>query len=383
VSLRFLVVMVVVVLTSVVAVKLLSPTQRPILGTIDLQKALSDDSGQFADVFPGRRFTFPRDHGEHPEFKTEWWYFTGNLSDEVGQRFGYQITLFRIGLATNERMNNPSQWSADSILMGHFALSDVGSQEFYSYERFARRSLGLAGVEPNGAKIWLEDWAIRRLEKGWAVTAEAVENERTVEVDLTLTDTKSPVLQGDSGYSRKGPEPRHASYYVSQTRLKTQGQVRIGDRSHKVVGHSWFDHEWSTASMADGLVGWDWFSLQLDDSSELMLYLLRYPDGRLEPASSGASIDPDGTKRNLQLKDFSVEKKGEYRSPRGVVYPSRWLITIPQSDLRLEVRPMMSNQEMTGGVPYWEGAVEVTGRRGEEPISGSGFVELTGYSDKR
>ena len=350
---------------------------------IDLQKALYDETGTFAEVIPGRDFAFPRDHGPHPDYKTEWWYFTGNLEAENGERFGYQLTLFRIGLTEKDRQENESRWATDFLMMGHLGLSRASKRDFFTFERFARGSLGLAGVHEDGEKIWLEDWSIHRSETslpGWKLQANVKTSEgKDLSLKLNLTESKAPVLQGDGGYSRKGPNPEHASYYVSQTRLATQGTIGLADREYRVIGDSWFDHEWSSESMSPGLVGWDWFSLQLSDNSELMLYLLRYEDGRLEPASSGAVIDPSGKKHNLSLEQFTVTALDTYTSGSGIEYPSEWEVSIPDESLSIKVKPVIPNQEMLGAVPYWEGAVDVQGTRASEAIKGKGFVELTGY----
>ena len=360
-----------------------SSTPKAVQAEISLQEALSDESGSFLPVLAGRGFEFPQDHGHHSGFKTEWWYFTGNLKDPAGERFAYQLTLFRVGLGQAKGSKNPSSWSTDSLFMGHLGLSRPSQSEFFTFERLSRESLGISGVKEAGEKIWLEDWVIERVEgakPGWRLRAKAQDPDRgEVEINLSLEDTKPPVLQGDGGYSRKGPKPEHASYYVSQTRLRTQGQMRIGGETFAVEGSSWFDHEWSSQAMAEGLVGWDWFSLQLDDETELMLYLLRYQDGRLEPASSGSLVGPEGQKRNLQLSDFQVETLAQYRSQSGSTYPSLWRITVPSEKIDIQVKPVMAEQVMTGRVPYWEGAVDVMGSKAGEDISGVGFVELTGY----
>ena len=357
----------------------LSGSQPPVVAEISLQEALSDQSGRFAKVEPGRTFDFPTDHGPHREFKTEWWYFTGNLKNDKGEHFGYQITLFRVGNLPPGSPENPSQWAAQSLFMGHIGLSDPARGKFYTRERLAREGVGLAGATENGKQIWLEDWEIRRLAEGWGLTARSDD----LSLELTLTDVKPPTLQGDSGYSRKGPEERHASYYVSQTRLQTEGTLKIQDQMHSVSGTSWFDHEWSSEAMAEGLVGWDWFSLQFDDQTELMLYLLRYKDGRLEPASSGVLVGADGNKENLSLDQFQVKKLSETTVTSGNRYPSEWRITVPSEQLEIQVRPTMAEQEMTGRVPYWEGAVVITGERAGEAVSGRGFVELTGYTERQ
>lgn len=355
----------------------LTDSPPPVQAEISLQEALSDKSGRFAEVTPGRSFQFPADHGPHRDYKTEWWYFTGNVSNEKGEPFGYQLTLFRVGnLTPGEEQENRSEWASQSLYMGHLGLSDVAREKFYTKERLGREGVGLAGALENGERVWLEDWEIRRKPSGWQLSAHS----DGLELALELADTKPPVLQGEGGYSRKGPEPKHASYYVSQTRLETNGTISVDGVENRVSGSTWFDHEWSSEAMAEGLVGWDWFSLQLDDQSELMLYLLRYEDGRLEPASSGTLVAPDGTKQALKLSDFKVDSEETHKVESGNLYPSRWRVEVPSVGLELDVVPKMAEQEMIGRVPYWEGAVDVKGSRNGQPLEGRGFVELTGYS---
>jgi predicted secreted hydrolase len=350
---------------------------------IDLQRALSDEGGRFSPVRPGRTFDFPTDHGEHPGFKTEWWYFTGNLFDGSGRAYGYQLTFFRSALAPPEGARSTSPWTPRDVVMAHFALSDPRTHSFHPFERFSRRALGLAGVsaDAEGLSVWLEDWRARRGMDGlWTLqAAERLPDGRPLRLSLQLQESKPPVLQGDKGYSRKGPGPGHASYYVSITRLRSQGEIELGTGAITVTGNSWFDHEWSSAALAPGLVGWDWFSLQLEDGTDLMLYLLRYGDGRTEPASSGTLVDRRGKASSLAGNDFRVEVLDHHRSPRGVDYPSRWRIELPSKGLALTVKPRMADQEMASSVPYWEGAVTAQGERQGHPLSGSGFVEMTGY----
>lgn len=352
---------------------------RPeVTASVSLQQYLSDDTNRYCEVIPGREFSFPRDHGEHQGFKTEWWYFTGNLQAEEGRRFGYQLTFFRVALSPEATSSGQSAWTSNDLFMGHLALSDPVDDEFYSFERFARRALGLAGVEPNAKRVWLENWKTERLEgpeSGWRLEAA----EGALQLDLKLLETKPEILQGEGGYSRKGPQSHHASYYVSQTHLESKGTLRLENELFQLSGLSWFDHEWSSQVLAEGLVGWDWFSLHLSDDTELMLFHLRYEDGRLEPTSSGTVVQADGRSEHLALEAFEVEVTDHHRSQRGVNYPSEWNITVASQDLKLKVVPIMANQEMATGVPYWEGAVLVSGTKKGVEISGQGFVELTGY----
>lgn len=359
-----------------ILIQLSGPTRPPIAAGIDLSQALSDESGAFAPVIPGRKFEFPADHGAHPDFKTEWWYFTGHLISVDGRKFGYQLTLFRSGInPPSDPVSKGSEWNAASIMMGHLALSDPHTGTFRDFERFSRCALGLAGYLPNAEKIWLEDWEIRREVGGWSLQASQEGNS----FSLFLSDLKPPTLHGEGGYSRKGPEPKHASYYVSQTRLHTEGSLSLDGRQFQVSGTSWFDHEWSSEILAPGLVGWDWFSLQLSDQTELMYFRLRREDGSVEPVSSGALIQADGGKKDLVNSQVKVEVLDRHTAQSGRIYPSKWRIEVPNEGLTLTVTPTQLNQEMSTGVTYWEGAVSVTGRRGNEPVSGVGFVELTGY----
>jgi predicted secreted hydrolase len=373
---RYLLIVALLLFASVFAITQFSQSRPAVVAGISLQEALSDKSGLFAKVVPGRKFQFPSDHGPHRDFKTEWWYFTGNLLDENGDHFGYQLTLFRVGNLPPGQPKSPSEWASQSLFMGHVGLSDTAREKFYTRERLGREGVGLAGALANGERVWLEDWEILRRPEGWELKAKSDD----ISLSLTLTDVKPPTLQGDSGYSRKGPDERHASYYVSQTRLETAGNLEIQGQTHSVSGFSWFDHEWSSEAMAEGLVGWDWFSLQLEDQTELMLYLLRYQDGRLEPASSGAFIRADGTKVHLALDQFEVVKLSETSVESGNTYPSKWRVRVPSEELEIEVQPTMAEQEMSGRVPYWEGAVLVEGHRAGKALSGRGFVELTGYA---
>ena len=378
-----LVLVALLVFATVALVRRWQASPSSIAAGINLGQALSDEEGHYATVTPGRKFVFPADHGEHPDFKTEWWYFTGNLRDQAGTAYGYQLTFFRAGLPSPADVAS-SPWSSADVMMAHFAVSDGQEMTFHPYERFSRRALELAGVrqDEQGLEVWLESWRLHRSAGGrWTLRAEeTLPDGSPLALELELSESKPPVLQGQDGYSSKGPRPEHSSYYVSLTRLATRGRLTFGERQVDVEGLSWFDHEWSSSAMAPGLVGWDWFSLQLEDGWDLMLYLLRYEDGRLEPASSGTLVAPDGETTRLSLADFQVEVEDRRTSPRGVSYPSLWTVTLPSRSLVLRLAPRLSDQEMDSGVPYWEGAVTVEGEREGKPLGGSGFVEMTGYA---
>ncbi|HEX5758698.1 MAG TPA: lipocalin-like domain-containing protein, partial [Thermoanaerobaculia bacterium] len=331
-----------------------------------------------------RPFAFPADHGSHPAFRTEWWYFTGNLGAGGGRRFGYQLTFFRNALAPRAPAR-ASRWAARDLWLAHFAVTDGGGGRFHAFERFRRGALGLAGARPAPFRVWLDRWqaagpAANPAASPFPLVLRAAAGE--VALDLRLARGKPPVLQGEGGLSRKGAAPGHASYYYSLTRMPTAGTLRVAGRSFAVRGLSWMDREWSTSSLAAGQVGWDWFALQLADGRELMLYRLRLAGGGDDPASSGSLVAADGRKRHLARADFTVEELGQWASPAGGSYPARWRLRVPAARLDLEVRPLVADQEHRGTFRYWEGAVTATGASAGAPIAGRGYVELTGYTDK-
>ena len=257
--------------------------------------------------------SFPEDHGPHPEYQTEWWYYTGNLETEAGRHFGYQLTFFRRALLPSvDRLPRESAWAAEQVYMAHFALTDVDGLEFTSFERFARGSANLAGAVAEPFAVWLEDWKVEEIETGiYSLLA----SQDGLGLELTLHDVKGPILQGDQGYSQKGPEPGNASYYYSLTRLASSGTVRVDEESFQVIGESWMDHEYSTSALSEGQIGWDWFSIQLDDGSELMVFQIRREDGGIDAFSSGSWIAVDGSVTKLALDDFQIETEDTWRSP--------------------------------------------------------------------
>ncbi|MBU0491117.1 MAG: carotenoid 1,2-hydratase [Chloroflexi bacterium] len=341
--------------------------------------ALANDAAGFARAEGPRAFDFPADHGPHPDYQTEWWYYTGNLGTADGRHFGYQLTFFRRALTPpTERQDRPSNWAADQIYMAHFSVTDVAGGRYRAYERFSRGAAGLAGAVSPPYRVWQEDWSAEEIAPG-VVRVRAAQGDQSIE--LVLTDRQGPVLQGDSGYSQKGPDPGNASYYVSQTRLETVGTVQVGDAAYPVTGLSWMDHEFSTSALAPDQVGWDWFALQLDNGSELMVYQVRRADGQVDPFSSGTFITADGRTRRLARDEFSIAVGGTWRSPRsGATYPARWTVTVPALDLTLDVEPYLADQELNVSYAYWEGAVRLRGQRAGAVVNGSGYVELTGYA---
>jgi predicted secreted hydrolase len=339
----------------------------------------ADDQG-YAKALAPREFHFPADHGPHPDFRTEWWYYTGNLATANGRRFGFQLTFFRSALAP--RMPpRASAWATRQAWLAHFTVTDVAGGAFHSFERWSRGALGLAGAQAEPFRVWVKNWTAGAVGES-TFPLHLVASADNTAIDLVLRQGKPPVLQGDRGLSRKSAEPGNASYYYSLTRMPASGTVRVAGENFAVTGLAWMDREWSTSSLGKDQVGWDWFSLQLSDGWEAMLYRMRRKDGTADPASSGSLVDPRGGSRTLGLPQFQILGSGEWRSPRsGARYPARWLLRIPEEDLSLEVRPLLADQELDVSFRYWEGAVAVEGTHHGKPVRGNGYVELTGYAE--
>lgn len=341
-----------------------------------------NDQGYARAVEP-RTFSFPADHGPHPEFRTEWWYYTGNLATAEGRRFGFQLTFFRSALAP-EMPERGSAWATRQAWLAHFALSDIDGEEgerFHSFERWSRGAVGLAGIQAAPFRVWVEDWSAQA-DGGpiFPMRLRAAEGE--VALDLRLEQGKPPVLQGERGLSRKSSEPGNASYYYSLTRMPANGAIRVGGESFTVQGSAWMDREWSTSSLGEGQVGWDWFALQLSDGTDLMLYQLRDAQGRPDPSSSGSIAGSGGASRTLTLRDFSLESLTTWESPdSGARYPARWRVRVPSEELDLTVTPLLADQELDVSFRYWEGAVGIEGTRRGQTVRGRGYVELTGYDE--
>jgi len=336
------------------------------------------EAGDYARADRPRQFRFPLDHGPHPRFKTEWWYYTGNLLSANQRRFGYQLTFFRAAL-TPEPPQRASSWATNQVYMGHFALTDPVSGRFYYFERFSRDSLGLAGAQAEPFQVWLEDW---RAEggQGEPLPMRLSASEDDVAIDLHLQSAKPIVLQGQNGLSQKSAQPGNASYYYSMTRLATSGRIVIAGEPFQVAGTSWLDREWSTSALGEDQVGWDWFSLQFDDGRELMYYQLRLRDGTPDPLSSGVLVDADGATQRLQTGDLQIKVLEHWQSDKsGVRYPAKWRLDMVKEGISLDITPVLADQELQTTVRYWEGAVSVQGTQRDSPLGGVGYVELTGY----
>lgn len=338
----------------------------------------NDDTAGYRRADAPRSFHFPVDHGPHPEFRNEWWYLTGNLADASGRRFGYQLTLFRIALAATPPVAD-SAWRSHQMYMGHFALTDIAGGQHYGFERFSRGAVGLAGAQTTPFRVWLGDWELAGTDVNiFPLRLRAREGD--IALDLTLNTTKPLVLQGDQGLSQKSAERGNASYYYSYTRLSTTGTIRLAERSFTVEGASWLDREWSTSALGPDQSGWDWFALQLDDGRDLMFYRLRRKDGTPDPHNAGTLVATDGSTRVLHWDEVDVQPLGSWTSPHtGDRYSAGWRLRIPTEHLDLTVTPTIADQEMRLTIHYWEGAVLVNGRAGDQAIHGQGYLEMTRY----
>jgi len=339
---------------------------------------LSKDDKGFARAFKPRELSFPADHGAHNTYRTEWWYFTGNLKNPQDRKFGYELTFFRFALAAETPVSK-SAWRNNQLYMAHLTLTDVKEDRFYTAERFSRAGNDLAGASIKKYRVWLYDWsATTQGDSDFPLRLYA--NSDDFAIDLLLTSPKGYVLQGDQGLSQKSPEPGNASYYYSYTRLATQGYISIAGNQFAVTGDSWMDREWSTSALSDEQSGWDWFALQLSDNTELMFYQLRRKDGLPDNNSSGSVVPADNSKIPLKVKDVTIKILDKWKSPHSkITYPSRWYLTVPGQKLEIDVIPLINDQELNVSYRYWEGAVSVIGTKNGKPISGQGYVELAGY----
>jgi len=340
---------------------------------------LSNDSTGFARAYKPQDFSFPNDHGPHNQFRSEWWYFTGNLNNPQGRQFGYELTFFRFALKP-DLPKSKSAWRSNQMYMAHLTLTDVEANRFYTDERFSRAGNELAGASNKSYQVWLYDWSAKT-EGTVDFPLRLHANSNGFAIELILTSPKGYVMQGNQGLSQKSSESGNASYYYSYPRLETNGTVSVGGKPFSVIGTSWMDREWSTSALSNEQSGWDWFSLQLSDNTELMFYQLRRKDGQHDSNSSGSYMTADNAKISLKDHDATITTLDSWKSPHSeITYPSRWRLSVSSQALELEIVPLINDQELNVSYRYWEGAVKVTGTKQGKPISGQGYVELAGYS---
>ncbi len=360
---------------------------KAFLGLVAALLLFGQDREDWRVAMPGYRYEFPRDHFNHPEYHTEWWYFTGNLRTAEGRRFGYELTFFRHGV--DREPPGPGVWDVRDVWLAHLALSDIDGRQFLHAERLNRTGPGLAGADLERARTWNGNWSV-----DWTLDPKAPggvgrqQLEAVADrfrISLSLRPEKPPVIHGQDGLSRKSEGAGRASLYVSYTRLATSGNIVLDGTTYTVEGLSWMDHEIFTHSLEANQSGWDWFSMQFDDGSELMLYRLRRKDGSVEPLSSGTYVDAQGRSRHLALRDWSVEPGRVWKSSEtGARYPLEWKVRVPSLGLEAGLSTRLDSQELTGKVRsapvYWEGAVDISGTKQGKPVRGSGYLELTGYA---
>ncbi len=359
--------------------------------TVNIARALSSDRDNvcFDRAQNSGIILFPEDYGPHETFKTEWWYYTGNVKTQEGRHFGYQFTFFRQALAC-DKPPGTSAWRTNQLYFAHFAVTDTQNKQFYSAQRMNRGSVGIAGAMASPFHVWIDDWVasestdagkrvirLNARENGWEKSAGKGIGQN-ISIELSLFPGKPAILQGNRGLSTKGPQ--NASHYYSFPGMTTQGRITIGDKVHSVSGHSWFDHEWSTAALGDDVKGWDWFAIHIEQGAhagtDLMVCQVRKADGSPNGYGFGSVSFADGSYAILAESQFSIKPTRYWTSPvTGRVYPVGWTISLQAPILSLDVAPVMDGQEHTHMFPYYEGAVEVTLKGGY----GLGYVEMTGY----
>ncbi len=353
----------------------------------------------FAQALAPQPLEFPRDQGPHPDFRQEWWYLTGNLDSAAGERFGFELTIFRFALApaapplpsaASGPSVKPSGWRTRQIYLGHFAITDVARHRFRFAVKLSRGALGLAGAQARPFRVWVGNWRIARSSGPAAAAAGSTAakdpvwrlqaDERGYVLSLTARPLMPPVPNGEKGLSRKSGEPGDATYYYSIPRVAVQGTIVRDGRPLKVHGLAWLDREWGSGGLGPQEVGWKWFGLQLEDGSCLMFYALRDRNGAEDPYSAGTWVDRHGRAHPLARSDVRIDTLAHWTDRRGTRYPSRWRLRVPALGLDLTVRPVLADQELMTSPRYWEGAVNVAGTRAGRPVGGRGYVELVGYA---
>jgi predicted secreted hydrolase len=344
-------------------------------------------AAQWKQATAGYQFVFPRDHASHPDYKIEWWYYTGNVRTREGRRFGYQVTFFRVGI--DHTPANPSRWAIRDLHMAHLAISDPAGRRYRYAEKLSRGGPGLAGADSHRYNVWNDDWSAMLDSAGdagggrrerhllSATSAQAA-------INLILEPGKAPAINGINGISQKGAQEGNASHYYSMTRMPTRGRISIDGEEFEIEGESWMDHEFGTSFLEPGQRGWDWFAMQLSDGRELMLYQLRRADGSRDPRSSGTLVDRSGKTTHLANADFTLTQgRAQFRSKNGAVYPLEWKVSVPSQGLELTVTTPLQDQELSlersTGIAYWEGLIDISGRAGTAAVTGQGYLEMTGY----
>ncbi|MBS4000024.1 MAG: hypothetical protein KGZ71_06045 [Desulfobulbaceae bacterium] len=355
----------------------------PSYNTVSVSDAMNANEGNYAKALEPRKFVFPEDHSSHDDFKIEWWYFTGNLSDENGNRFGYQFTIFRNALSSDS-VSKQSSMSTNQLYLAHFALTDVSNGKFYYADKYSRGAANMAGASVWPLKIHVEDWTISTNEDydgdylmpEFKIKAEA--DDFAIEFDVV--PLKSIVKHGINGLSAKSNTPGNASYYYSYTRMDTRGKIKIGEKNFSVSGNSWMDREWSTSALDSGQVGWDWFSLQLDNEHEIMFFMLRNQDDSFN-FGKGTMVYPDGKHEFISPEDIDLKVSKHWTNKDGHQYPSAWTMKSIKFDFDLNIETQVPDQELKLIIRYYEGSVSINGTHKGQKLKGYGYAELTGYTN--
>ncbi|HXN24714.1 MAG TPA: lipocalin-like domain-containing protein [Candidatus Dormibacteraeota bacterium] len=358
---------------------MLSSVARLLIALLFLQPL----AAQYRAALPGYRYVFPRDHFSHPEFQTEWWYYTGNLKATDGHRFGFELTFFRHGVARDVPKNaaKSSAWDVHDVYFAHLALSDLDSGKFYPTARTNRTGPGIAGISESSGRIWNGNWQIKWKNNDQELQAIAEQ----FQLYFLMRSEKEPIIHGENGVSQKADAPGRASHYISLTRLTTTGSIELFGQKRAVSGLAWMDHEFFTNQLGAEQTGWDWLSLQLENKTELMLFRIRRKNGSIDRFSAGTFVDPQGKPTHLKATQFTLEPLGETWKSKATnaVYPIRWKIAIPGLGIELEAKTLLASQELTSNtrfVPnYWEGAILLTGKERSHSLHGAGYLEMTGY----
>lgn len=357
---------------------------------IPLYFTQSEESSEFAQVIPGKAFHFPKDHGAHPEFKTEWWYFTGHLQDEFNHLFGFQWTVFRVSLPrfqpsnlTSPSNNFVSRWRSKNLYFAHFAVSDLENKKFYYSDQSGRDGeINLAGSSAETFKVWLPGFQGELKEN--QLILQAKDSEKLIDLKMLLPE--SVLLQGEGGYSPKSKEKGKASYYYSIPNLSVKGILQIQKKQFQVSGKAWMDHEFGSNQLSESQSGWDWFGIPLQNRSALMIYRLRDKKDRSKVFILGTYLNEKGERYPLQSNQIQLTYSNFWKSKKTKgEYPLSWEIRIPDHQIFLKAKADFEDQELiteqTTQVIYWEGSISVEGRVGEEAVSSKGYLEMTGYAE--
>jgi predicted secreted hydrolase len=333
----------------------------------------------FARATEPRAFVFPEDHASHPDYRSEWWYFTGNLATSDERHFGFELTFFRFAAAPpSPKPESASAWRSDQVWMAHLAVTDSAGRRFFARERLSREALELAGATASPLRVWVKNWQAVGEQQGDQVSFRLDARDAAVGLSLDVGSTLAPVAHGDRGLDRKGAGIGNASYYYSLPRLNATGSVTVEGETFPVKGLAWMDREWSTSSLEPGVVGWDWFALHLSDGRSLMVYRLRTTGGGSSPYSGGSLIGVDGRRTALAAADIALTARNHWTSPAtGIRYPIEWRLAIPAAAMDITISPYLEDQEVNLSVRYWEGAVR--GVAAGSDLTAQGYMELAGY----